>query len=96
MLALSIFTGCAVGSLGVSLATIMRDRLNVVFLNKDWKFIMFSGVLASIANSTLNTAIHGPSNTSTIAYLIGDIFGLWFLMLALIFIVKMRDMNIRL
>jgi hypothetical protein len=89
-LALSIFTGCAVGSIGVSLATILRNAFSIGFLNRDWKFIMCSGVLASFANSLLNTFIHGPSNTSPIAYLIGDIFGLWFLMLALIYILRVR------
>lgn len=91
LIAFSVLTGCVVGSVGVWLATVLRDALNVAFLNRDWKFIMVSGVLASLVNAGVNTAIFGSSNTSPIAYLIGDIFGLWFLMLALIYILKVSQ-----
>lgn len=59
-------------------------------LNKTpcWPCIMTAGVVISILSSLLTNYAFGSASTDYVAYLIGDIFGLFFLMLILMFIFR--------
>lgn len=49
-----------------------------------WQWVMGVGVLASLLNSSMTNLVLGTTGINNLAFLIGDVFGLFFLVLILI------------
>lgn len=63
-------------------------------LNFSWRSVMIIGLLASVCNSILTNTIYGLSWIYYVGFIIGDISGLFFLLLSFIFVLKLLKKKI--
>jgi len=68
-----------------ALERLKYTRCKVSHTHFSWRYVMMAGLIASIFNSVLTNLIYHAPLEDYLGYIIGDLFGLFFLLLLLIF-----------